>query len=292
MKRRMVMMMETILARAQKVKVVVFDLDGTLIPREQLNGQDLSLLTEQALTKLKAQGYIVVLATARNIFYCDRLIKHPAIDYVLLYNGALIYDCRQQKTLHQSTVGFVDLQLIQQFLKQSDQQKLIKRLTIHSHKQIFVQSFNTTKLGKHLEPLRQQVLETKELQSQAQGLLLTIETKGQGSSQILGDQINVWLNQHESQLAIQSQWDSGLFLARQGVNKMSAIAWLCKQLNFTTDQVLAFGDAHNDIPMLQGCGLGVAMLNGSKQAQAVADLIAPAAETDGCVQVLKQLQMI
>lgn len=282
-----------LLVKSRQIKMVVFDLDGTLIPRDQLNSQVFSSVTENALKTLKTRGYIVVLATARNFFYCDRLIKHPAIDYVLLYNGALIYNCRRQKTLHQSALNFDDLVAIQQFLKQNVPQNLIKRLTIHSNKQIFVQAFNTTKLGKHLEPLRQQVLEIKHKAPQVQGLLLTIETKGQGSSQVLAHQINQWLRQnHNSQLAIQSQWEGGLFLARQDVDKMQAIKWLCQKLNLTTQQVLAFGDAHNDISMLQGCGLGVAMLNGSLQAQAVADLIAPTADTDGCAQVLKQLQLI
>lgn len=49
----------------------------------------------------------------------------------------------------------------------------------------------------------------------------------------------------------------------KGVNKGVALDNMCKELCFTPDEVMSFGDADNDIEMLQFAGYGIAMGNAS-----------------------------
>jgi len=76
----------------------------------------------------------------------------------------------------------------------------------------------------------------------------------------------------------------------KGINKWTACQWVMQQTGFEAHQAIAFGDGLNDIEMLQGVGLGVAMENGHPDLKAVAQRIAPALHKDGIATVLGELQ--
>ena len=60
-----------------------------------------------------------------------------------------------------------------------------------------------------------------------------------------------------------------------GVDKGSAVRVLCRELGIAPEQVMAFGDQTNDIPMLEASGWPVAMENGEDAVKRAARIIAP-----------------
>ena len=74
-----------------------------------------------------------------------------------------------------------------------------------------------------------------------------------------------------------------------GINKWTGCQWVMEQTGFTPEQAIAFGDGLNDMQMLQGVGLGVAMDNGHPELKAIADRIAPAIHLDGIARTLQEL---
>ena len=54
-----------------------------------------------------------------------------------------------------------------------------------------------------------------------------------------------------------------------GINKWTGCQWVMAQTDFTPEQAIAFGDGLNDMQMLQGAGLGIAMDNGHPDLKAV-----------------------
>jgi Cof subfamily protein (haloacid dehalogenase superfamily) len=70
-----------------------------------------------------------------------------------------------------------------------------------------------------------------------------------------------------------------------GVNKATAVA----ELGVPPDQVVAFGDYPNDIPMLQWAGHGVAMGNAHPDVIAIADEVTATNDEDGVALVLERL---
>ena len=56
--------------------------------------------------------------------------------------------------------------------------------------------------------------------------------------------------------------------------------------------MVCFGDGNNDCEMLQDCGLGIAMANGSQKAIAAANQTCPSPEEDGIYIALTQLNLI
>lgn len=80
-----------------------------------------------------------------------------------------------------------------------------------------------------------------------------------------------------------------LEISAPGVTKATALAWLAERLGVPREEVVAFGDMPNDVPMLTWAGAGYAMSGGHQDALAAAANTAPPLHEDGVAQVLERL---
>ena len=71
-------------------------------------------------------------------------------------------------------------------------------------------------------------------------------------------------------LAVTTSFGENMELTAPGVNKGSAVQALCARLGLEPNQVMAFGDAGNDLELLGWAGWSFAMGNASDEAKAVA----------------------
>ena len=78
-----------------------------------------------------------------------------------------------------------------------------------------------------------------------------------------------------------------LEILRYGINKGSALKWLCDKKGIKRENVIAFGDNYNDIEMIEFAGIGVAMENGEEELKKSADYIALNNNDDGVGKFLK-----
>ena len=74
-----------------------------------------------------------------------------------------------------------------------------------------------------------------------------------------------------------------LEITARGVNKGTALPALAEYFGFSTEEILAIGDADNDNQMLEAAGLGVAVANARETTKAVADVITERTNNDGAV---------
>jgi Cof subfamily protein (haloacid dehalogenase superfamily) len=76
-----------------------------------------------------------------------------------------------------------------------------------------------------------------------------------------------------------------------GISKASGVAEVAGPLGIAAEDVVAFGDMPNDVPMLVWAGHGVAMGNGHPEALAVANEITAPNNDDGVARVLERWWM-
>jgi Cof subfamily protein (haloacid dehalogenase superfamily) len=74
-----------------------------------------------------------------------------------------------------------------------------------------------------------------------------------------------------------------------GISKWSAVQHLARDWGIADEEICAVGDDVNDIPMVRGAGLGVAMGNAVEELKAAADRVAPCHDSDGLVEVVRWL---
>lgn len=77
-----------------------------------------------------------------------------------------------------------------------------------------------------------------------------------------------------------------------GGGKEKGILAMCRATGIAPEEVIAFGDAENDISMLQLAGIGVAMGNGAPAAKAAADYVTEPIEEDGIYRALVKLGIL
>ncbi len=80
--------------------------------------------------------------------------------------------------------------------------------------------------------------------------------------------------------------DGLMEISAAGVTKGGALAELCGRLGVTFEEVMAFGDMPNDIPMLTWASTSYAVANAHPSVLAAADHVAPANHEDGVAAVL------
>lgn len=101
---------------------------------------------------------------------------------------------------------------------------------------------------------------------------------------------------HPSQLAAElggldlvGMWSLPFLLEMhdKGVDKSTALAWLCRQAGIEAADVAAFGDQQNDAGMLAWAGVGVAMGNSEPEALEAADYLTASNAEDGVALVVE-----
>ncbi len=78
-------------------------------------------------------------------------------------------------------------------------------------------------------------------------------------------------------------------MSARGVTKASTLEALCRELGVDRQDVVAFGDMPNDVPMLAWAGTSYAMADAHETARAAASGVAPPHEEDGVARVLTDL---
>ena len=73
------------------------------------------------------------------------------------------------------------------------------------------------------------------------------------------------------------------------INKGQGIRDICRTLGISPKEVISFGDAENDIPMLREAGMGVAMGNAAEAVKAAANLVTLSNNEDGIAAALEKL---
>ena len=84
--------------------------------------------------------------------------------------------------------------------------------------------------------------------------------------------------------------DLGYFdVIQRGLSKASGVRALLGRFGLNESQVMAFGDAGNDLEMIRLAGVGVAMGNASDEVKAAADLVCDPCREQGVLKVLEEV---
>jgi hydroxymethylpyrimidine pyrophosphatase-like HAD family hydrolase len=78
-------------------------------------------------------------------------------------------------------------------------------------------------------------------------------------------------------------------IAPRGATKAGTLAWLCARLGIGAEDVVAFGDMPNDLPMLTWAGTAYAVANAHADVLAVVDRVTASNDEDGVAVALEVL---
>ena len=73
-----------------------------------------------------------------------------------------------------------------------------------------------------------------------------------------------------------------------GVTKAFALERLAQKLNIKVEEIMALGDANNDLEMLKFAGLGIAMGNASDYVKSLADNVTDSNDENGVAKAIEK----
>lgn len=256
-------------------RIYFFDIDNTLLDHRTNAIPDSAL---RAIAALKRAGHTVAIATGRSFGHAKPYVEQIQPSYTITHNGARINQGERE--------------VLSITLPRTPLNALFAWMRAEGH----CFGINDTRIGylSDAEPWLLELFETVEIEVRSDAQFYRERDVYQG-----------WLffdERHDAQLYPEiarrfPEFDLVRWHARavdvvpRAVNKWTACQWVLRDTGFTADQAIAFGDGLNDLEMLQGVGIGVAMENGHPALKAVARYVAPALHLDGVATMLGELAL-
>lgn len=255
--------------------------------------------TKKAINYARKNGILCGVATGRSPIRIKEIIDELELDMYVVYNGQLVFTADRtivdqpfDRTTLKKIVRFADknhrqiifggrYQLAGSTTMLLGQSLLIKRIVSFLPKKFPVRLM---KKGLQLfSPHRQKKrYETLEILNEPiyQCILLSQESE------------QAKLEKYFPECSFQRSNAYTVDIIPKGGSKLSGIKTFAKEKGIEMSEIMAFGDHYNDIDMLKGVGIGVAMGNAQDEVKAAADFVTKTNEKNGIYEGLKHFGLI
>ena len=263
-------------------KLIAMDLDGTLNSDEK----KITPRTREALMAAQNRGIRLVLASARpspGLFKerdILRLQDHGGI--LMSYNGGRIVDAGTGRVLFETAMGREAARACLQFLE-----KLPVTPILDDGVRFYVTDPLGYKVSYECENNRMECTQVDNLADflcfDPIKILMSVQPEGLSEVQ---ETIRKALPEN---LTVVQTAPFYLEIIPKIINKGQGLRDVCAALGIDPAETIAFGDAANDIPMLQAAGLGVAMGNAQEVVKQAADQVTDTNNRDGIAKLLEAI---
>lgn len=262
-------------------KLIALDMDGTLLNEEKKVTQR----TKDAIWAAKDKGVTVVLATGRPIEgvhrYLEELNMLGENDYVLSYNGSLVQKTKNKEIITKRTLKGTDATYLY---------NLSKELEVNIHAFSEKEGLITPKANKYTT-----------VEADINGIkfkefsFANVDTEDNMTKIMMIDEPEI-LQKAVDKLPKEIYNDYTVvrsapffleFLNKEA-NKGTGVELLAKHLGVKVDEIIAMGDAGNDLHMIEYAGMGIAMGNAFDEVKKVANYITDTNENDGVAKAIEK----
>ena len=249
-----------------KKYLIALDLDGTLL----YDWKTMKEETKDYLLELSKEGHKLVIATGRPFRSSERYYKMLELDTPIInYNGGLVTSKKDDNfkcfSLTVEREYIIDIfKNTKQYIKNAFGEIGDDIFLLHDTEEIrpLIHNFNGASLtiGDFNETLP----------GNTNGFIIIAHAEQ-------GQYIEDYVEKHYKGKILHRNWGNEysfiIELFTPDTNKGNGIEYVSKYLGFEKDRIIAFGDGHNDIEMIEYAGLGIAMSNAHHSLKEVADII-------------------
>lgn len=254
-----------------KIKMIGFDLDGTLLTDQKELGE----YTVQILKRAVEEGIVILPITGRPLCGLpEEVTGLTGLRYAITANGARILDLKNAAVLKEQLVSVETAEKILDILGNYDSlREIYYDGTGYADREKLEQIdhfFEEGPMAEYVRSTRQPVdnlmdkfrKESREV-DKVQGVFADL-----GEREAALDEIRKLEG-----VTITGALHNNIEVNAAGVDKGNALLWLAQYLGIAPEETMAFGDGNNDITLLEKAGTGVAMKNGIEEVKHAADRI-------------------
>ncbi len=265
----------------KEIKLIAFDLDGTVL----YNGSEITEHLSEILARALAQGIYVVPCTGRARLQLPLSLQKLGVSFTISANGARLIDESTDQTLY---TNLIPQEMAEDIFR--DVAAWGPFRAVHIDRHVYFETDDEAYIRKkYCIPDYMPAEHTDDV-------LASIAYWQQGIEKIYfrpadreeRDQIRDMLLANYPILTSSSSANN-LEVNIRSCCKGTALQWLCEYLGVDPSQVVAIGDSENDKEMLEFAGIGAAMGNGLPICKKTADVVIGTCEEDGAAEYLEQL---
>ena len=265
-----------------KYKLIVLDVDGTLITEEQT----ISARTRATLLKVQQMGLRVVLATGRPTHGVMPLARALELDknggFVLSYNGAQIIHMPTDERVFERRID-------PEFMAYLERGARKRGFTIFTYREdrILTSDASNPHVQREAELNKMRVEEVADFAAAVDFEPCKVMLVSDDQAALLALEEH-WRRRLAGTLDVLRSEDYFLEVVPESVDKANTLSVLLEKEGIDRADVLAIGNGVRDVPMLQLVGLGVAMGNAQDSVKACADVVTLTNAEDGVAVALEK----
>lgn len=262
------------------------DLDGTLLTTQKT----ISPATWRALDAIAEKGDQFVPCSGRALTgIAPELLAHPAVNYAIGVNGAVVYRVETSKPLRRICLGRERALELYEIASQFD-----TRFDVFADGTCFTSQISYDRLPEfiddefilaNMQSMRNPLDKTIPEIIQRVGALERISIFWKNPA----ERDELWSRAEQVEhVSVVRSLPQNIEISDADGTKGKALAWLCDHLGIPIEESVSFGDDLNDVSMLQEAGTGAAMANAKPEALAAAKIIVPSNDEDGVASYIME----
>lgn len=271
-----------------RIKLIVSDLDGTLLNRQHRIPKS----NRAAVLELKDKGIRFTFATGRVDYMTREFARQLEIDEpIISCNGAMVRNINTNEILTKNLIDPADARQILRYFNSLDFDILAyeKNRICHAKTSVRVEFFHLYNRLAAEGGTEQVVLhpfdKVEETFHEGQEFLkLFIWQPDAEKLQAATDHLH---ERYPNLYFVRSAVGS-LDITAKGTTKGSGVTALAEHYGYSTDEVAVFGDQENDLPMFERSGISFAMGNSSQKILQAADVVLLTNDQSGLGQGIRK----
>ena len=265
------------------IKMIVTDLDRTLLR----SGSTISAYTAEVLKRCRAKGIKVVFATARPLYGISAFLEQAAVDAAITQNGAGIYAngvLIAEHTIPEDIAGALYERLRAAANGFACSAQTLDQRFMNRTRASIVTATDTeiaAAISGGAISLSVSIFEDDALPKVAFHTIALRRFPPEAFKQIAEEfpALRYYATTGEDLIDVHAKEAS----------KWNAVQTVAEHFGISIANIAAFGDDHNDIEMLQNCGVGIAVANAIDEAKTAADDICDSNDNDGMAKWLARV---
>lgn len=259
--------------------MIVVDMDDTLLTDDHIISEE----NKEMIFKAQEMGVYVVLASGRPTSAMTAYAKELKMDYynsfMISFNGSTITDLKEDKVLFEHALTKEQIHSLYDFSQQNNTHIITylgEQIISERHSEYIDIESTITGLELLIVPSFKDAVTT----SAVKCLLLEEPSYLKSVEAVLKDAM--------PDLSVCMSKPFFLEAAPNGIDKAAAIQVLAEKLNIHQSEIIAVGNAGNDLTMVQYAGLGVWVDNVDSELREFGDVIVASNNDHGVAEVIKR----
>ncbi|MDO4702508.1 Cof-type HAD-IIB family hydrolase [Tannerella sp.] len=265
-----------------KYKLVVLDIDGTLLTNEKT----VTPRTRSTLIKVQQMGVKLVLASGRPTYGVIGLAKELELDknggYILSYNGGQIINAQTNELLFEKRID-------PEFIPYLERKARKNGFAIFTYRKntILTNDASNPRVVQEARLNGMELRETDRFAEEVDFHPCKVMLASDDEKALVGLEEH-WKKRLAGTLDVFRSEAYFLEVVPQFIDKANTLSVLLEKLNIPSAHIVAIGDGVCDVTMIQLAGLGIAMGNAQDSVKACADVITLSNEEDGAAVALEK----